>query len=231
MILSLWCDPLSPAKQVVLWCDPWRSFRVLGLGLYLAVCASQLSAGNGLPLLPSTAIAAAALLNLALNAVSKWPQRMASKDGVLNIIMFFAICIRICSIVLKALGRFRKYWRATSHEGGSQNTEGPFLTFDHVCLRPWQGRDCSSKACMGFKWIESKWMGFAKVKGLQRKFPVEVILLDRIVMCDIQLQTPLAVLQGLAVLHACFRWGSLRHQKHARYSSHIQQATLACRCE
>eukprot|EP00955_Chlamydomonas_euryale_P030265 318961-Chlamydomonas_euryale.AAC.2 len=60
---------ISGAEQIALWCDPWRSFRALALGLYVAVCWTQASRGSALPLLPSTVAAGAALAYLACNSV------------------------------------------------------------------------------------------------------------------------------------------------------------------
>ncbi|GAX74632.1 hypothetical protein CEUSTIGMA_g2080.t1 [Chlamydomonas eustigma] len=56
------------AEQVMMWRDPWRSLRVLGLGLYVALFLFQLASG-GLLVHPGTLVLGVALLYLVLNAV------------------------------------------------------------------------------------------------------------------------------------------------------------------
>ena len=59
---------IASVAAVLTWRDPWRTFRVLAMMLYMGICAQQLFS-RSLPVLPSTALLAAALLYLAQNAL------------------------------------------------------------------------------------------------------------------------------------------------------------------
>ena len=59
---------IAGAEAVILWRDPWRSFRVLGLGLYMALCGYQLLAGS-LLVHPATLGMGSAFLYLAANVL------------------------------------------------------------------------------------------------------------------------------------------------------------------
>ena len=59
---------IASAEAIVLWRDPWRSIRVLGLGLYLFLCMHQMMAGT-LLVQPVTLLLGLALMYLATNVV------------------------------------------------------------------------------------------------------------------------------------------------------------------
>jgi hypothetical protein len=65
---------------VILWRDPWRSFRVLALGLYLALFFYQIFVGS-LLVHPATLMMGSAFLYLLYNAVQSMRLNAANDSG------------------------------------------------------------------------------------------------------------------------------------------------------